>query len=96
MNEPASKAGLIAWLIGMIILLALSVIPASLAGAIGGVALESVTGLPYDCGFWIAAGLGYLVAVVYFLEYFYSTPEPRQQASGSGFLLGFLVGRFFK
>ena len=84
--------GLVLLLLSMI----LSVFPAWFVAIFGGAALEIITGLPYDYGFWIAAGLGYLIAVVYFLEYFYSAPEPRQQASGSGFLLGFLVGRFFK
>ena len=94
--EPVDKFEAFMGLFLLALSLVLSVFPAWFVAILGGAALEIITGLPYDYGFWIAAVLAYLIAVVYFSEYFYSTPEPRQQASGSGFLLGFIVGRFFK
>ena len=95
--EPIDKFDtFLGWLV-LAIATALSILPAYALGSFGGVAIETITGLPYDYGFWIAAIIGLAVSVVFFLSLFYSDPEPkRQENSGSGFLLGFFVGRFFK
>ena len=96
-NEPVDKFDAFMGCLLLLFALALSIAPAYALGAFGGVALETITGLPYDYAFWIAALVGLIVSVVFFLNFFYSTPEPKcRDNSSSGFLLGFLLGRFFK
>ena len=95
--EPIDKFDAFLGLLVLTIAIALSILPAYALGSFGGVAIETITGLHYDYAFWIAAPIGLVVFTVSFLNLFYSNPEPtRQDNSGSGFLLGFLIGRFFK
>ena len=94
--EPVDKFDAFMGLFLLALSLVLSVLPAWFVAVLGGSALELITGLPYDYGFWLAACVGYVVAVVYFMETMNAAPAKRQQSSGEGFLLGFLVGRFFK
>ena len=94
--EPIDKIDTFFGCLFTLLVLALSVFPGWLFAIFVGAALEIITGLPYDYGFWLAACVGYVVAVVHFMETMGLAPAPQQQSSGSGFLLGFLVGRFFK
>ena len=93
--EPVDKFDAFMGLFLLALSLVLSVLPAWFVAVLGGSALELITGLPYDYGFWLAACVGYVVAVVYFMETMNAAPA-QQQGSGQGFLLGFLIGRFFK
>ena len=96
-HEPTDGFDAFLGLLTLMIAIVLSILPAYALGAFGGVALETITGLHYDYSFWIAAIIGLVVSTIFFLNLFYSSPEPkRQDNTGSGFLLGFLVGRFFK
>lgn len=92
--EPVDKFDAFMGLFLLALSLVLSVLPAWFVAVLGGSALELITGLPYDYGFWLAACVGYVVAVPYFLHLFYSPAQP--QPKSSGFLLGFLLGRFLK
>ena len=92
--EPIDKIDTFFGCLFTLLVLALSVFPGWLFAIFVGAALEIITGLPYDYGFWLAACVGYVVAVPYFLHLFYSPAQP--QPKSSGFLLGFLLGRFLK